>query len=120
MCFVNKSKIIKNIYIYIYSVEPRENNQHNFSASICRKKNFTGLYTKWDSLTPRKYKFNFICTLAFRCYRICLCPLLLQSSLKSLSCWDAFICILVDPCMVCIAKAMLDIIYIASQEKAFL
>ena len=34
-------------------MEPRQNNQHNFSASISRKKTFTGLYTKWDSLTPR-------------------------------------------------------------------
>ena len=76
-----------------YLMEPRENNQHNYFASICRKKTFTGLYTKWDSFTSRKYRINFICKLAFRCYRICLWCLLLQSSLKSLSCWNAFICI---------------------------
>ena len=32
-------------------------NQNNtFMTSIYRKKTFTGLYTKWDSFTPRKYK----------------------------------------------------------------
>ena len=40
---------------------------HTFSTSIYRKKTFTGLYTKWDSFTPRKYKVNLIRTLTFRC-----------------------------------------------------
>ena len=31
-----------------------------FSTSIYRKKTFTGLYTKWDSFTPRKHKVNLI------------------------------------------------------------
>ena len=31
---------------------------HTFSTSIYRKKTFTGLYTKWDSFTPSKYKLN--------------------------------------------------------------
>ena len=44
---------------------------HTFSTSIYRKKTFTGLYTKWDSFTPRKYKVNLIRTLTFRCFRIC-------------------------------------------------
>ena len=38
---------------------------HTFSTSIYRKKTFTGLYTKWDSFTPRKYKVNLIRTLTF-------------------------------------------------------
>ena len=42
-----------------------------FSTSIYRKKTFTGLYTKWDSFTPRKYKINLIRTLTYRCLRIC-------------------------------------------------
>ena len=41
---------------------------------------FTGLYTKWDSFTPRKYKINLVRTLAFRCYRICP-DLIISSSL---------------------------------------
>ena len=49
---------------------------HSFSTSIYRKKTFSGLYTKWDSFTPRKYKVNLIRTLTFRCFRICSSPLL--------------------------------------------
>ena len=37
-------------------VKRHENN--SFSTSIYRKKTFTGLYTKWDSFTPRKYKIK--------------------------------------------------------------
>ena len=34
---------------------------HNtFSTTIHHKKTFTGLYTKWDSFTPRTYKVNLI------------------------------------------------------------
>ena len=59
-------------------------NNHAFSTSIYRKKTFTGLYTKWDSFTPRKYKINLIRTLTFRCFRICSSPSLLSSSLDEL------------------------------------
>ena len=45
---------------------------------------FTGLYTKWDSFTPRKYKINLICTLTYRCFRICSSPSLLQAAIKDL------------------------------------
>ena len=57
---------------------------HAFSTSIYRKKTFTGLYTKWDSFTPRKYKINLIRTLTFRCFRICSSSSLLRSSLSEL------------------------------------
>ena len=41
-------------------------NQNNpFMTSIYRKKTFTGLYTKWDSFTPRKYKINLIHSLTY-------------------------------------------------------
>ena len=53
----------------------------SFSTSIYRKKTFTGLYTHWDSFTPRKYKINLIRTLTYRCLRICSSPCLLQSAL---------------------------------------
>ena len=54
-------------------------------TSIYRKKTFTGLYTKLDSFTPRKYKINvnLIRTLTYRCFRICSTAFLLQSAVKS-------------------------------------
>ena len=57
---------------------------NSFSTSIYRKKTFTGLYTQWDSFTPRKYKINLIRTLTYRCLRICSSPRLLQSALDDL------------------------------------
>ena len=44
---------------------------NTFTTSVYRKKTFTGLYTKWDSFTPRKYKINLTRTLTYRCFRIC-------------------------------------------------
>ena len=58
---------------------------HNtFSTTIHHKKTFTGLYTKWDSFTPRKYKVNLIRTLTYRCLRICSKSTLLLSALSDL------------------------------------
>ena len=57
---------------------------NTFVTSFYRKKTFTGLYTKWDSFTPRKYKINLIRTLTYRCYRICNSASLLQSTLDDL------------------------------------
>ena len=57
---------------------------NSFSTSIYRKKTFTGLYTQWDSFTPRKYKVNLIRTLTYRCLRICSSPRLLLSGLDGL------------------------------------
>ena len=57
---------------------------NTFVTSIYQKKTFTGLYTKWDSFTPRKYKINLIRTLTYRCFRICSSASLLQSALDDL------------------------------------
>ena len=57
---------------------------HTFSTSIYRKETFTGLYTKWNSFTPGKYKVSLIRTLTFRCFRICSTPSLLRSCLNEL------------------------------------
>ena len=57
---------------------------NSFSTSIYRTKTFTGLYTKWDSFTPRKYKINLIRTLTYCCLRICSSSSLLQSALNDL------------------------------------
>ena len=41
-------------------------NQNNaFMTSIYRKKTFTGLNTKWDTFTPRKYKINLTRSLTY-------------------------------------------------------
>lgn len=58
--------------------------KHAFRTYIYWKKAFTGLYTKWDSFAPRKYKINLIRTVTNRCFRICSTPSLLQSALKDL------------------------------------
>ena len=55
---------------------------NTFFTSVYRKKTFTGLYTKWDSFTPRKYKLNLIRTLTYRCFRIYSSPSLLQAAIK--------------------------------------
>ena len=39
---------------------------NTFVTSVYRNKTFTGLYTKWDSFTPRKYKANLDRTLIIR------------------------------------------------------
>jgi len=58
---------------------------HNtFSTTVHHKKTFTGLYTKWDSFTPRKYKINLIRTLTYRCLRIYSKSTSLQSTLSDL------------------------------------
>ena len=57
---------------------------NSFMTSVYRKKTFTGLYTKWDSFTPRKYKINLIRTLTYRCFRICSCASLLHSAVQDL------------------------------------
>ena len=57
---------------------------NSFSTSIYRKETFTGLYTKWDSFTPRRYKVNLIRTLTYRCLCICSSSSLLQSALNDL------------------------------------
>ena len=49
----------------------KRNLDSSFSTSVYRKKTFTGLHTKWDSFTPRKYKINLVRTFAYRCIRIC-------------------------------------------------
>ena len=62
----------------------KRNLHSSFSTSINRKKTFTGLYTKWDSFTPRKYKINLVRTFAYRCIRIRSSPRLLQFALDDL------------------------------------
>ena len=62
----------------------KRHHNNSFSTSIYRKRTFTGLYTKWDSFTPQKYKINLMRTLTYRCFRICSSATLLQSALDDL------------------------------------
>ena len=58
--------------------------KNTFTTSVYRKKTFTGLYTKWDLFTPRKYKINLIRTLTYRCFRICSTASWLKSAVEDL------------------------------------
>ena len=42
-----------------------------FSTSLYRKKTFTGLYTDFSSLSPKKYKTNLVSVLVYRAFHIC-------------------------------------------------
>ena len=74
--------VVENQEIPILNVLVKRNQNNIFSKTVYRKKPFTGLYTKWDSFTPTKYKINLIRALTSRCLRICSTSSLLQSTLK--------------------------------------
>ena len=48
------------------------------------KRIWCGVYTKWDSFIPRKYKINLILTLTYRWFRVCSSPSLLLTAIKDL------------------------------------
>ena len=75
---------INSIAIPFLDILVTRNQSNTFMTSIYRKKTFTGLYTKWDSFTPRKYKINLIRSLTYRYYRLCSSGSLLQSALNDL------------------------------------
>ena len=74
--------VVENQEIPFLNVLVKRNQKNIFSTTVYRKKSFTGLFTKWDSFTPRKYKFHLIRALTNRCLRICSTSSLLQSTLK--------------------------------------
>ena len=45
--------------------------QGKFVTSVYRKPTFSGVYTHFDSFLPEVYKVGMICTLAYRCIKIC-------------------------------------------------
>ena len=59
-------------------------NLNTFTTTVHSKTAFTGLYTKWDSFSPRKYKINLICTLTYHCLHICSSSSSLQLALFDL------------------------------------
>ena len=46
-------------------------NNNFIESTVYRKPTHTGLYTKWTSLCPLKYKRNLVYCLLYRAYRIC-------------------------------------------------
>ena len=46
-------------------------NTHTFDTLVFRKNTFTGLMMKFDSAVSNRYKFNLICCLIDRAYKIC-------------------------------------------------
>ena len=78
------SQLSLNKTMKFHSLIMKRNRDNSFLTSIYRKKTFTGLYTKRDSFTPRKYKINLVRILAYRCIRICSSPRLLQFTLDDL------------------------------------
>ena len=74
----------ENNEILFLDILVKHSDSNKLSTSVYKKKTFTGLYTKWDSFTPRRYKINLICSLTYRHFRICSSPELLQSDLKEL------------------------------------
>ena len=45
--------------------------QGKFTTTIYRKLTFSGVYSNCDSFLPSVYKFRMVCTLVYRCFRIC-------------------------------------------------
>ena len=84
--YLNTIDFERNSEIRFLDVSVKCHDNNSFSTSIYRKKTFTGLYTKWDSFTPQKYKINLIRTLTrlFAVSPICSSSSLLQSALNDL------------------------------------
>ena len=45
--------------------------QDNIETTFFKKQSHTGLYTRWDSYIPYKYKQNLVLTLLERAFKIC-------------------------------------------------
>ena len=45
--------------------------QGKFTTTIYRKPTFSGVYSNFESFLPSVYKFGMVCTLVYRCFRIC-------------------------------------------------
>ena len=55
-----------------------------FTPSVYDKPIFSGVYTHFYSFLPSTYKFGTVCTLAYRCLRICSSSTKLRNELLSL------------------------------------
>ena len=88
----DRKESVKPFFDYLNSLHPNikftkeeENNEHDFFPFLdikikrCSNKfvtqtyykpTYTGLYTNWNSLTPRAYKINLVKCLLFRAFKI--------------------------------------------------
>ena len=62
-----------------------EKENSNFSLSTYRKSNHTGLYTKWSSFIPMKYKINLIKSLIDEAYKISSSYLIMHNKFINIS-----------------------------------
>ena len=87
----NSSKHLKRFYSYLnsrhfnisFTAENEKDNRmsfvdvniicekDNFTASVCRKPTFSGIYTHFCSFLPSSNKISLLHTLLYRCFRIC-------------------------------------------------
>ena len=42
-----------------------------FGTTVCRKPNFSGVYTHFESFLPSTHKFGMLYTLAYKCFTLC-------------------------------------------------
>ena len=57
----------------------------SIDLSVHRKLTHTGLYNKWESLAPLKYKTNLIRNLLHRAYRICSNSRFLKNEIQAIT-----------------------------------
>ena len=62
-----------------------DNSTGSIELSVHRKLTHTGLYNKWESLAPLKYKTNLIRNLLHRAYRICSNSRLLENEIQAIT-----------------------------------
>ena len=62
-----------------------DNSTGSIELSVHRKPTHTGLYNKWESLAPLKYKTNLIRNLLHRAYRICSNSRLLENEIQAIT-----------------------------------
>ena len=70
-CEQEKDHKLPFLEVNVHKRSPEDEGRTSFETSIYRKPTFTGLYTRWDSFTARRYKINLIKCLANRAVRIC-------------------------------------------------
>ena len=58
---------------------------NGIETTVYKKPTFSGLYTKWDSYTPTKYKRNLINNLLHRAHQICSSFTLLRKEFNQIS-----------------------------------
>ena len=58
---------------------------NGIDTTVYKEPTLSGLYTKWDSYTPTKYKTNLITNLLHRAHQICSSSTLLRQEFNQIS-----------------------------------